>query len=329
MGYGLWAMGYGLWALDNSTFYPRMAPLSRPSGPSRPFRPSRPSTAGLAWMALAQVFFAGMNVCTRLGARTLPWSEIAAARFLVGALIAFAFAWHRGSSLRITDRPSTWRRSVFGTLAALCTFYALASSRIALGDAATLTATAPIFVALLSGWLLGERVGGRVALAIAVGFAGILAVLRPSFASALPIALIATAGSAFYALAMIWLRKIGPGEGHEAIVLHFSLVAFVTFLALAVPVWRWPDWPTSLILLGAGVGGGGGQMAMTRAYALHRAAPVAALSGLGIVFTYLLAIPIFGDRPSPWQMLGSVLVIGASLLLAGSREPAEHVRATG
>jgi drug/metabolite transporter (DMT)-like permease len=70
-------------------------------------------------------------------------------------------------------------------------------------------------------------------------------------------------------------------------------------------------------------------MAMTRAYALHRAAPVAALSGLGIVFTYLLAIPIFGDRPSPWQMLGSVLVIGASLLLAGSREPAEHVRATG
>jgi drug/metabolite transporter (DMT)-like permease len=286
--------------------------------------------SGLAWMVLAQVFFAGMNLCTRLGARALPWSEIAAARFLVGALIAIGFSWYRGSSLRITDRPNTWRRTVFGTLAAICTFNALASSRIALGDAATLTATAPIFVALLSGPLLGERVGRRATLAIALGFAGIVAVVRPSFGSVLPIAAIATAGSAFYALAMIWLRKIGPGESQEAIVVHFSLFAFVTFVLLALPVWRWPDWQSGLFLLGAGIGGGGGQIAMTRAYALHRAAPVTALSGLGIVLTHLLAIPVFGDRPSIWQLLGSFLVIGASLLLATAREPvAERVRVPG
>jgi hypothetical protein len=36
-------------------------------------------------MILAQAFFAGMNVCTRLGARDLPWAEVGAARFLVGA----------------------------------------------------------------------------------------------------------------------------------------------------------------------------------------------------------------------------------------------------
>jgi drug/metabolite transporter (DMT)-like permease len=273
-------------------------------------------------MALAQVFFAGMNVSTRLGARDLPWSEIAAVRFLVGALIALAIAWYRGSSLRISDRPSTWRRSVYGTIAAVCTFYALASSRIALGDAATLTATAPVFVALLSGPLLGERVGGRVFLAIALGFAGIVTVVRPSLAIALPIAAIATAGAVFYALAMIWLRKIGPGESHEAVVLHFSLVALVTLLVVALPVWRWPNWSNGLLLLGAGLGGGGGQIAMTRAYSLHRAAPVTALSGLGIVLTHLLAIPIFGERPSLWQIAGSLLVIAASLLLAGGRESA-------
>jgi drug/metabolite transporter (DMT)-like permease len=273
-------------------------------------------------MVLAQVFFAGMNVCTRLGARDLPWSEIAAGRFFIGALIALAIAWYRESSLRITDRPNTWRRSVFGTIAAICTFYPLASSRIALGDAATLTATAPIFVALLSGPLLGERVGGRVGLAIAVGFAGILAVVRPSFAIAIPEAAIATAGAAFYALAMIWLRKIGPGESHEAVVLHFSVVATVALVILALPVWRWPDAESGLFLLGAGIGGGGAQIAMTRAYSLHRAAPVTALTGLGIVLTHLLAIPVFGDRPTAWQIAGSLLVIAASVLLTVGREPA-------
>jgi drug/metabolite transporter (DMT)-like permease len=279
------------------------------------------AVTGLAWMALAQVFFAGMNVFTRLGARHLPWSEIAATRFLIGALIAIGLARYRGSSLRITDRPNTWRRSLFGTLAAVCTFYALSSPRLALGDAATLTATAPIFVALLSGPLLGERVGGRIALAIGLGFAGIVAVVRPSLEIALPVAAVATLGAGFYALAMIWLRRIGPGETHEAIVLHFSLVALAITVALALPVWEWPDWQSGLFLLGVGLTGGGGQMAMTRAYSLHRAAPVTALSGLGIVLTHLLAVPVFGDQPAGWQVAGALLVIGASALLATGRDP--------
>jgi drug/metabolite transporter (DMT)-like permease len=283
---------------------------------------------GIQWMILAQLFFAGMNVFTRLSARYIPWSEVAAGRFLVGAAMALAISWYRGSSLRIIDRRGSWRRSVYGTLAALCTFYALSSNRIALGDAATLGATAPIFVALLSARLLGEPVGPRVAVAVVLGFAGVVAVVRPSFEIAVPVAAIATVGAAFYALAMIWLRKIGPGETHEAVVVHFSLVALVTMLAVALPVWRWPDERSGLYLLGVGVGGGGAQIAMTRAYSLHRAAPVSALSGLGIVLTYVLAIPTFGDQPTGWQIAGSVLVIAASILLSIGREPAHSAART-
>jgi drug/metabolite transporter (DMT)-like permease len=276
--------------------------------------------SAVAWMLLAQVFFAGMNVFTRLGGRDLPWAEVGAARFLVGALMAAALGWYQRSSLRITDRSSAWRRSIFGALSALCTFYALASDRIALGDVATLGATAPIFVAVLSGPLLGERVGLRVALAISLVFGGVVAVVGPSFGTAAPVAAVAISGAILYALAMIWLRKMGPGETGAAVVLHFSIVGLCAMLAFAVPVWVWPDWSGGLLLLGAGLTGGGAQIAMTRAYSLHRAAPLAALSGLGIVLTHLLAMPIFGEQPGPWQAAGSVLVIGASLMLAQSAQ---------
>ena len=273
---------------------------------------------GLGWMLLAQLCFAAMNVFTRLGARHLPWAEIASARFLVGGAVAVAIALARGSSLRITDRAGSWRRSVFGTLAAAGAFYSLASPRVTVGDAATLGATGPIFVALLSGPLLGERVGRRLGLAVALAFAGIILLVRPSFTSAAPVALVATAGAFFYALAMIWLRRIGPGESHEAVVLHFSLVALVTMVALAIPSWTWPDREGALYLLGAGLGGGGAQVAMTRAYSLHRATPVTALSNLGVVFTYLLALPLFPDHPTAWQIGGSVLVLAATALVGAS-----------
>ena len=146
-----------------------------------------------------------------------------------------------GRSLRSTDRAGTWRRSIYGTLAATGSFYALGSSRIAVGDAATLAATdADLRRAALAA-AAGRAGGPHVALAVALAFAGMVALVRPSFALAWPVALVATLGAFFYALAMIWLRRIGPGESHEAIVLHFSLVGLATMIALALPAWRWPD----------------------------------------------------------------------------------------
>jgi len=277
------------------------------------------SSRGLGWMVLAQVCFAAMNVCTRQGSSHLPWAEIAAGRFLVGALLAVAVAAARGTSLRTTDRAGTWRRSGFGTVAAVGSFYALGSDRITVGDVATLVATAPIFVAILSGPLLGEPVSRRIWLAVLLAFAGVFAVVRPSFAIAAPVAAVATGGAGFYALAMIALRRIGPGESHEAVVLHFSLVGLATMVTLALPHWRWPDTAGGLLLLGAGLGGGGAQLAMTRAYALDRAAPVTALSSLGIVFTHLFALALPGEQPGPSRLLGAALVIGASFLVAARR----------
>jgi len=121
---------------------------------------------------------------------------------------------------------------------------------------------------------------------------------------------------------MMLLRRLGAGESGEAVVLHFSLVALATTVALSMPVWRTPSPRAALFLLGTGLAGGGAQLAMTRAYSLDSAARVSALTYLGILFTVLLAIPVFGERPTVSQMLGALAVIGAGLLLARSTRPA-------
>ncbi|MEP7326409.1 MAG: EamA family transporter, partial [Gemmatimonadota bacterium] len=113
----------------------------------------------IGWMVLAQLMFTAMNIFSRLGGRDVPWSEVAGARFLFGAIVVILVARSNGASLRATDRKNTWLRTIFGTLASIGFFYSVTSPRIPLGDAITLGATGPIFVALLSRPLLGERVG--------------------------------------------------------------------------------------------------------------------------------------------------------------------------
>lgn len=274
--------------------------------------------AGLGWMLLAQVCFATMNVSARLAGSGVPWPEVASARFLVGAVLAWGIARSRGASLAITDRRTSWMRAIFGTLSAVCTFYAITSRRINLGDAATLGATAPIFVAMLAPSLLGERSGRAVPVAAGIAFSGVALVLQPSFESAIGVATVATLGAFLYAIALISLRRLGGGETHEAVVFHFSCVALATMTALAIPGWRTPTPHDLLWLVTTGVTGGLAQLAMTRAYSLDRAARVSTLTFLGIVFTHLLAIPIFGEHPGWSQAMGTVLVMGAGVLLVRS-----------
>lgn len=270
----------------------------------------------IVWMVLSQLMFTAMNIFSRLGGRGLPWSEVAGARFLFGALVTVLIARGKGSSLRIVDRKNTWLRSLFGTVASFCFFYSVTSTRIPLGDAITLGATGPIFVALLAGPMLGEKVGRHIFLAVALAFIGVIGVVKPSFRSAADVAAIATLGALAYAMALMWLRKIGPNESTEAIVLHFSLVAATANLAISIPSWVTPDATGWVFLLGTGITGGIGQVAMTRAYALTRAAPLSTLTYLSIVFTYMLAIPIFGERAGGLQLVGAALVILAGVILA-------------
>jgi len=274
------------------------------------------------WMAAAQVGFAAMNVAARAGAAELPWAEVGAARFLVGGLVALAIARARGAALRVPSehRRASWVRSGLGTMAALCTFYAFGVRGLALGDAVTIMATAPLFVALFSWPVLGERVGARVVLAGVVSLVGVALVARPTLHVALDGGLAALGTAVFGGLAMLSLRRVGTRETSEAIVVHFAFVAAAALLLFAAPVLRVPDARGAAGLLATGVLGGLAQVAMTRAYALAPAAKVAALAYLSVVLTRLFAIPVFGERPTAGQLAGSSLVIAAGVVaLAPSR----------
>jgi drug/metabolite transporter (DMT)-like permease len=275
------------------------------------------------FMVLAAALFAGMNVMARKGAVTLPWQEIAAARFLIGVPMMAVIARRRGHALLVLHQGLAWRRTLFGTVAAGCTFFALAAPDMAVGDAVSLLSLSPLFVALLSGPMLGERLRPGTTFALGLSLSGVLLIVRPSFASALVPSAVALSGALSSGTAMIFLRRVGPEESPEAIVLHFAAFASVAFVALSLPVARLPDAHSASFLLLTGLLGNAAQLAMTRAYALGNAARMSAIGYVGVVFTRLFAVPLFGEIPGPSALLGSLSILLSGAMLA--RTPARRV----
>jgi drug/metabolite transporter (DMT)-like permease len=299
--------------------------MSDPVHPAAPLRPGRALLrSGILWILITELCFALMRTATRWGAEAaaLPGWESGGVRFLGGALVAWGLGRARGVSLRVRDQRNAWLRSIFGTVNALAVFLALGSARIALGDVATLTATAPLFVALLSGPVLHERVRPRVAAAVVLGFAGAAVLAGPAFRRAPAVggsgdlAVFLLLGALCYGLAILRLRRLGPSESSEAIALHMSLVAGVTLLVVSLPHFVVPS-PRALVpLVASAVAGGLGQVAMSRAYGLGRAARLSAVSYSGVVMTYLIELGLFGRTPRLHQWIGAALVCTAGVIVS-------------
>ncbi len=277
---------------------------------------------GAFWIVVTELLFAVMRIATRWGASDLPGLEIGGVRFLGGALVAFGLGRARGVRLVVGDQKNAWLRSLFGTVNACAVFFALGARRIAVGDVATLSATTPLFVALLSWPLLGERVSPRVGAGVALGFAGVAVLSQPALHVSGDLALLLLIGALSYALAIFRLRRLGPRESSEAIALHMSLVAGVTMLLLAAPRFVVPG-PRALVPLAvSALAGGLGQVAMSRAYGLDRAARLSAVSYAGVVFTYALEALSFARVPGLHQWIGAALVCGAGIVVSIRRTAA-------
>jgi drug/metabolite transporter (DMT)-like permease len=287
-------------------------------------------------MALGACLFALMNFFARLASATAPWPMVGGVRALIGAAVAVAVAKARGASLVTHERRAVLLRSLFGTAAMVCTFYALTSPALSLGDTVTLLNLAPVFLALLAPMVLREKTSPASALAIALALAGVVLVVRPAALfggaeggapGAGTTAAVAVLAAFFTSIAMMLLRRIGPRETPESVAFHFSLFAALVMGAIGASDLRVPEARDAACMVAAGLCAGFAQLAMTRAYALERAARVSAMSYLAVVVSALLGAAVLGESPTATALVGMGLVVVGGVVVTFAREPRNAPRA--
>lgn len=288
----------------------------------------RPPSVGraIASMATAIFMFASMNAMIKSLGTTYPVNQIIFFRsvfalVVIWPLIAQAGGW---KSLK-TQRPlgHAWR-SVSGALAMGCGFTAL--SLLPLANAAAFSFTAPFFVTILGILLLGEAVRWRRAVALVVGFAGVMVMLRPDLSvsrgagllddpAALG-AMLALAGAFFAALAMIGIRRLSSTEPNTTIVFYFMVTASVGG-ALALPVNF--VMPVSLmdlaLLIAIGLIGGLAQVLLTNAYRQAPVAVVAPFDYTAMIWATMYGFILWGEVPDAMVILGALIVIASGVYI--------------
>jgi drug/metabolite transporter (DMT)-like permease len=274
---------------------------------------TRRETAGglrpYLWMLCGSASFACMGAFSRAATPQVDWRIIALARAALMLGFAFALARLQGVTLLFLRPRALWWRSLAGSGALMCTFYAY--THLPLPDATSLIYMTPVWIAVLSWPLLGERPSLRILAAVLVAVGGVYLVARPHFAVADLGVAAGVSSSLFTALAMLGLHKLA-GTDPRAVVVHFSAVATVATSFLFVT--GGPDFAAvsgrdavSLVALaGAGTVG---QIAITRAFATGHPARVSLVALVQIPFTVVLEA-LFWPRPyDAFTLAGMALIV--------------------
>ncbi len=270
----------------------------------------------IALMALAVVFFAGLDSSAKYLSRQLPALEIVWARYLGAALVAAA-------ATRVYAKPRVLRsrrpglqtlRSFLLLGSTLCNFLAL--RKLQLAETSTISFLAPMFIALLSGPLLGEWPGRARLAAIGAGFLGVVVATRPGTAAFQPIVLVAIAGAlcnSGYALAT---RGLAGRDNGQTTLLWTQFAGLVAITPWLPWFWTTPSHALGWALMAAmGAFGAVGHALLIKA---HQLAPAAILAPFGytqLIWMIASGWFVFGDWPPAQTFLGAGLVVGCGLFL--------------
>jgi drug/metabolite transporter (DMT)-like permease len=192
-------------------------------------------------------------------------------------------------------------------------FFFTSLSLIPLSDAAALMAVNPVLITLGAALFLGEALGPRRILGIAIAMVGALIVIRPGSAVFSAAALLPLAAAACYSAYALLTRRVGPDEDVWTSLFYTGLVGTV-LLSILVPFAWVPADGVSILLMGlAALFGTVGQLLIIRSFSTGEAAMLAPFSYTGLIFATLWGVLLFSELPDIWTIAGALVIAGAGL----------------
>ena len=266
---------------------------------------SRSNLAAAGWMIAAVACFSLMDTAMKLLSARYPPLQVTLLRG--AASLPFVLVWVLATAGPRSLVPVRWPlhllRGVLGMVMIGCFVFALKD--MSLSTAYTIYFVAPLLVAALSVPLLGEHVGPRRWTAIAIGLVGFISL------PGLMVLLAATA----YAIAAVTVSLLTRTDTPQSMVVWFLAIMAIGAGLASIPGWVPLQRADGLLILGMGLAGALGQIALTAAFMRGEASLIAPLEYTGLVWVIGWDWVFWKTLPDGFTWAGAVIIMGSGLYL--------------
>lgn len=271
---------------------------------------------GIAMVSVTTLCFAALDSTAKWLVLVLPVFQVVWLRFVTHSLLGILVLTPKyGWALYRTRQPRLQLlRALMQAVMTALNFWAL--QYLQLDVTGAIQFSVPILIAVISAKLLGERLDARRWIAILIGFAGVLLIVRPGSQGFHPAIVLSLANAVLYALFNMLTRRLAATELPATTQLWSALGAAVLLTPFGLMNWTPPqDAVTWILVLSMGAFGGLGHLMVTQAHRYASAAVLGPFLYQQIIYMTLFGWLIFGHVPDAAVIGGASVVVASGLYL--------------
>lgn len=269
---------------------------------------------GILAMVAAMALFTANDTLLKLATAALPPGQIMATRGFFAMLFALGLVAAAGELKRVRGLASPLVLLRAAVEASVAFLYITSLAHLPLANITAILLASPVIMTLATVALGIERVGWRRWLAILVGFAGVIAIVKPS-----PAGFDAFAGLAFASTVLVAVRDLvtrGIGSGVPSVVVTLSTTVAVTLAGLAIGLgeaWKPLDAPTLTLLVAAAAFVTLGNLAIVMAFRVAEVSVVSPFRYTVVILSIAMGYLVFGEWPDWISGFGIALIVGSGI----------------
>lgn len=275
--------------------------------------------SGVFWMLVTAFFFVCVHATGKYLLTRYPLTQVVWGRYIFHLLLALLILAPRlAQIIRSADLKLQLLRSAF--MLGATTFYFAGVQFLPLTEANAINFLTPVLVVILAQPVLGERVGPKRWIGVAIGFIGAMIIIRPG-SGLLDVAAVFMILSAFCnACYQLSTRRLGAVDDPLTTLLYTALVGSIG-ASLAVPfAWEPMDGEGWLLMILIGAFALIGHFALIKAYRLAPAPTIAPFGYTILIWSAVFGYMLFDQLPDLWTVLGAAIIVigGITILRARS-----------
>ena len=289
---------------------------------------------GIFWIILAMFIFSFQNIAIKFINSSYPVLEIVIIRSLVALPLTIWFFRMEGGQgwPKTQQKLLEYGRGFFLFLSYTTYFMGLAA--LPLAEAASIRFSAPLTITALSVLLLGEKVGPRRWIALIIGFAGVLFIVRPGTDSFNLGSVFVFLATITYALALMLTRRLKAHDS-SATMAYYSVTVYLAAAFVLAPLaalvgdrpefhpsvaflfraWSMPSLLDLAIIAGLGFVWASGMFLVARAYSLALASVAAPFEYVTLPINVMWGYVFWREIPTTATWIGAGLTLASGLYI--------------